>query len=134
MCVLIEARDTVDMVQAQELWKLLLDVYAAHGELLDFAEDRRRVQAAEIVLATWNTHKDKLAGQITMQPEILSKVSHDLAAYRTTLDPVMDSASLRDEGGLLPLDTQPEATVLEQDFSFDLDFQDIDWSFWISME
>jgi hypothetical protein len=128
MCVLIEARDSVDMIQAQELWKLLLDVYGAHVELLDFAEDRRRIQAAEIVLATWNTYKGKFAGQIPSEPEILSKLSLDLAAHRATLEPVVNDSDL-----LAPITTLG-STATEEDFSFDLDFQDIDWSFWNSME
>lgn len=134
MCVLIEARDATDMVQAQELWNLMLDVYAAHEDLLDFAGDRRRVQAAEIVLATWATCKGKFAGHIHNQPEILSRLSLDLAAYRATLDPLVDPASPRAEGVSLAQEIQLEATVDEEDFSFDLDFQDVDWSFWNSME
>lgn len=134
MCVLLEARDAVDMLQAQELWNLLVEVYAAHGELLDFDGDRRRVQAAEIVLATWNTHKGKFAGHIQSEPEILSKLSVELAAYRANMDAIVDPGVSRNENVLPTSDAQAGAAVVEEDFSFDLDFQDVDWSFWNSME
>lgn len=130
MCVLLEARDAIDVLQAQELWDLLEGAYGAHEELLDFAEDRRRIQAAEIVLATWHTHKGKFASHIHSEPEILSTLSAELAAYRTHMDPIVDPDVL----SKLPTpDTQAEAVVVEEYFSFGLDFQDVDWSFWNSM-
>lgn len=122
------------MTRAQELWKLMLEVYAMHEELLDFSGDRRRIQAAEIVLATWHSHEEKFAGHNHDKPEMLSKLSLELATYRAGLEPVVNPAMYRDESVSSAPDMLPEATAIEEDFSFDLDFQDIDWSFWNSME
>jgi hypothetical protein len=51
MCVLVEASDTDDMAKAQELWDLLASVYATDTELFELAEDRRRLHAAELIIA-----------------------------------------------------------------------------------
>lgn len=74
------------------------------------------------------------AGHSDDKPEKLSKLLLELATYRAGLEPLVDSAMRRAENVSLTPDLLVEATAIVEDFSFDLDFQDADWSFWNSIE
>jgi hypothetical protein len=115
MCVVIEARDAHDMRTSQESWDILAEVYAAHKDLLDFGDDRRRVYAAQLVIAAWKAHQSRYV------PQVFAEVSRKLSLFNN----VQENEKGRDDRV-----AEPEQLHAEADIDFDISFQDIDWSFW----
>jgi hypothetical protein len=130
MCLLVEASDTNDMFKAQELWDLLASVYATNTELLDLAEDRRRLHAAELIVAAWSAYRIKFANHQLETPGFVTNLEQALATYYNTFD--QESQEQGDEPTRPPLDSEP--FTLDGEFEFDIDLQDIDWSFWNSID
>jgi hypothetical protein len=134
MFVLVEAHEETDLQKAQELWELLSHVYAAHTDLLELADDRRKLHAADLVVTAWNAHLSKTSGEGTHTPKFVVTLSNRLAEYRTNFEG--DSAGARPNTEDL-WDQAPataDGTFAEGDFDFSMDLQDIDWSFWSSMD
>jgi len=131
MFVLIEASDQSDMYKAQELWDLLASVYTANADLLELAEDRRKLHAAELIVAAWSAHRTKYDGHQLEDPTFVVEVRQKLAAYCT--DPVPETIQTFRQAR----DNQtvpPDGFSIEGGFDFDMDLQDIDWSFWSSID
>lgn len=130
MCVLVEARDASnasEVDKAQGLWNLLDDVYAAHPDLVDFTHDRRRIHAAELVVAAWNAQQGRPSPQRLEKPQCVNDLSRRLTAHHAH-----DNAQQREGESQTTL---PDATgPSEMDLSFDIDFGDIDWGFWNSID
>lgn len=138
MLVLVEASRENDMGKAQETWDLLADVYATSPILFVLSEDRRRHHAAELVVAAWKAWQHRLgpSAQYMSPPPFVSQLKFELAAFRsgngkeTAAGPDQLQSTTSD---MAPI--TPESVMTENvDFAFDMDFQDIDWSFWNSME
>jgi hypothetical protein len=133
MFVLIEASGQSDVYKARELWDLLASVYAANTDLYELAEDRRKLHAAELIVAAWNAHRSKYGGQRLEHPNFVTELGQKLAAY--SVDIGVDTSQTYQQRG----DDQivPPAGLPEEgdfDFDFEMDLQDIDWSFWSSMD
>lgn len=130
MCVLVEARDASnanEVEKAQDLWNLLDDVYAAHPDLVDFTHDRRKLHAAELVIAAWKTHQSNEDARCIEKPKFLEDVSQRL----TTCHPPCEGQERQAEA---IESAQPAAEPIDMDLSFDIDFEDIDWGFWNSID
>ncbi|KAH3905269.1 hypothetical protein HBH56_218900 [Parastagonospora nodorum] len=140
MVVLVEASDTSNVVKAQELWDLLASVYASNADMFDLADDRRRLQAAEHVVAAWKAYPGRFDGQLLRQPPFILEVAQRLTTHRAGLDPgSMQPDYTPQEYKEEVLETpaeMPEGTFFdaEFDFEFDMELQDIDWSFWSSID
>jgi hypothetical protein len=134
MCVLIEARDAGEISQALELWELLAEVYEAHTELLCFANDRRKVHAAELVVAAWKVHQGKFSILVSETPSFLMELSQRLVTERAASGPERtQEQQVQGDNGTLETTAQDEQ-VFEVDFDFHTSFQDIDWNFWSSID
>ena len=133
MFVLIEASNQSDLDKAQELWDLLASIYAANTDLLELSEDRRKLHAAELIVAGWNAHRNKRDNQQLENPAFVVEIGQKLAQYRADLesDATQTSQQQRDGQAETAAGFSLEGTL---DFDFDMDFQDIDWSFWSSMD
>lgn len=130
MCVLVEARDASnasEVDKAQELWNLLSDVYAAHPDLVDFTHDRRRIHAAELVVAAWNAQHGRPSPQRLEKPKCVDELSQRLTAHHAH-----ENAQQREGEGQSALLSATEPS--EMDLNFDIDFGDIDWGFWNSID
>lgn len=139
MLVLVEASRENDMTKAQETWDLLANVYATNPILFVLSEDRRRHHAAELVVAAWKGWQQKLgpSAQYMSSPPFVSQLKAELAAFRSGVN--QETAAAPDQLQSMTSDVAPitpESIMTENvvDFTFDMDFQDIDWSFWNSME
>ncbi|KAL6721752.1 hypothetical protein ACLMJK_000857 [Lecanora helva] len=138
MCVLVEASQQNDESRTQRIWDLLSDLYVANSMLSRLSEDRRRSHAARLVVAAWKARQSKLApSQYIPKPDFVTHLEYQLSEVRS--------------GPVVPYDTKispqeiandsaqpviPETFLEDQDMNavFDLDFQDIDWSFWSSVD
>jgi hypothetical protein len=140
MIVLVEASDTSDAIKAQELWDLLASVYASNADLFGLADDRRRLQAAENVVAAWKAYPGRSDGQTLREPSFIVEVVQRLAAYRAGLEsastePSHTAREQEEESPSTP-GAVPDAASFEGefDFNFDMELQDIDWRFWSSID
>lgn len=138
MFVLVEASRENDISRAQEMWDLLASVYACNASLYDLEEDRRKLHAAELVIAAWKTWQHKFGvNQTLTPPHFVADLEDILASHRTRANKEMKTnpaLQQADQQGIMSL--TPESFLAEEDLNgtFDLDFQDIDWSFWNSMD
>jgi hypothetical protein len=101
-------------------------VYACNADLLDLAGDRRRSHAAEQIVAAWTTLSCR--SEKPKQPTFMHEVTRRLAALR--IDPDLVAQQQKDNEHV-------SNTVLEQfdlGLEFDMDLEDIDWSFWSSID
>lgn len=133
MCVLIEASRIDDLPKAQEVWDLLTDIYANNKELHDVIEDRRRYHAAELVIAAWKAWQNKPnPQQLIEDPSFIQGLEKELAKHRRKSDKVAGKSVVDSHATPAPAAITPHEALTQEDFTavFDLDFQDIDWSFW----
>lgn len=138
MVVLVEASHESDMDKCQRIWSLLSDLYAANTSLLELTEDRRRLHAAELIVAAWKTCQSKgTVGQSSLKPELVMTLESRLAEC-LNMSAQRSSAKNghKDNTGEATGLEIPQSLPVEQDATglFDLDFQDIDWSFWNSID
>lgn len=138
MVVLVEASHESDMDKCQRIWTLLSDLYAANTSLLELAEDRRKLHAAELIVAAWKTCQSKgTVGQSSLRPNFVINLENRLAEClaKSTQRSSTKNGHEENPEGAVGLET-PQSLPVEQDASvlFDLDFQDIDWSFWNSID
>lgn len=137
MFVLVEAARENDVSKAQEMWDLLASVYTCNVSLHDLEEDRRRLHAAELVVAAWKAWQNKFGiGQYT-PPQFVVDLESGLASHRTRVGQEITSGSVVQRGprtSFAPITPESFLTAEDMSGTFDLDFQDIDWSFWNSMD
>lgn len=138
MCVVVEASHQNDPSKTQCIWDLLSNLYSTNSTLSRLSEDRRRPHAAELVVAAWKARQNtSTSHQHLPQPECLAHLEAKLSEYRTELAQSKNAHAARQED----IEQKPEPISSEQLFAeqdvdaiFDLDFQDIDWSFWSSID
>jgi hypothetical protein len=134
MFVLVEAHEESDPYKEQELWILLSDVYAAHTDLLALADDRRKLHAAELVVTAWNTQRGGGPNEIPDAPAFVVTLSSKLTEYRASFG-ANDAESHLKTGDLQePEAVSADGMFAEGFFDFDMELQDIDWSFWSSID
>jgi hypothetical protein len=134
MSVLVESHEESDPYKEQKLWELLSDVYAAQTDLLSLEDDRRNLHAAELVVTAWNAHCNKSPGEFLVAPPFVVTLSNKLAEYRARFEPE-NVEERRNTAEFQQLDSvSTEGILTEGYFEFDMDLQDIDWSFWSSID
>jgi hypothetical protein len=134
MSVLVESHEESDPYKEQKLWELLSDVYAAQTDLLSLEDDRRNLHAAELVVTAWNAHRNKSPGEFLVAPPFVLTLSNKLAEYRARFEPENEEEH-RNTAEFQQLDSvSTEGLLTEGYFEFDMDLQDIDWSFWSSID
>lgn len=138
MFVLVEASRETDIFKAQETWELLASVYATNPNLFELSADRRRHHAAELVVAAWKAWQTRLgsSAQSMTPPDFVLQLEAELAAYRAEIEYEKTSASTQQQNAQSNVEPITPDSIMNEDMNvvFDLDFQDIDWSFWSSME
>lgn len=138
MFVLVEASRENDILKAQETWDLLANVYASNASLFQLADDRRRHHAAELVTAAWRAwqHKFGANARHMSPPSFVTQLEIGLAAFGTNMgqeEVLMPGQHQDAKADVLPI--TPESVMTgDTNNIFDMDVQDIDWSFWNSME
>lgn len=122
--LLVDLPQLTDVGRIKAAWALLGDLYGAAAFLKDFAVDQRRLRAAELVLAAWKACASKSVVEGMQTPGFVTELE------------TLVSQAMATEGGALP-DWQvgePIADGLRTDQTFsellNLDFADIDWSYW----
>ena len=139
MCILVEASQQTVEPKAQRIWDLLSNLYSSNAFLVEISEDRRRVHAAELVVAAWKAREHKTARNLCPpKPAFVTILENQLKIQHTK------SGQKRDADAAQLDDAKPGSVQLpsdelfpeqkEADFDFNLDFQDIDWSFWSSID
>ncbi|KAK9781353.1 hypothetical protein SCARD494_14126 [Seiridium cardinale] len=138
MVVLVEASNETDTDKCQHIWDVLSDLYASNKSFLELTEDRRRLHAAELIVAAWKTCQSRgTLGRTLPRPDFVSNLEKQLvesvAASTQTSAPKDTDANLPGEPAVL--DTYP-SFLDDQDGNglLELNFQDIDWSFWNSFD
>lgn len=127
-----------DISKRQRFWDLLSDLYTANASLSELLEDRRKLHAARLVVAAWKARPNKSETDRSVpSPDLVANLEARLSEGSTGLAPntkAEEAEPKSAEEGLEPVTS--ESLMAEQDFSavFDLDFQDIDWSFWNSID
>lgn len=138
MFVLVEALRENDIAKAQETWDLLASVYASNPSLFELPEDRRRHHAAELVVAAWKAWQHKLgpSAHYISPPSFVSQLELGLTAARSGTDQDDVSASEQEQSVNTKVGPMTPESIVAEDVNaiFDMDFQDIDWSFWNSIE
>jgi hypothetical protein len=134
MFVLVEAYEECELPKAQELWEFLSEVYAAHTDLLELADDKRKLHAAELIVTAWNAHLIKIPGQGPNTPDFVVALSNRLAEYRASFKGDSAEGHLNTGDFCDQATTSADETIAEGDFEFGMDLQDIDWSFWSSID
>ena len=137
MVVLVEASQENDVDKCERIWALLSDLYAANTSLFELTQNRRRLHAAELIVAAWRTCQSKgTVGHSSAKPEFVSRLKSRLAEC-TTESTVASNAKNEHEGPEGRMEpNNPQGLPPDQDVDtlFDLDFQDIDWAFWNSID
>jgi len=138
MVVLVEASQESDMDKCQRIWTLLSDLYEANTSLLELEQDRRRLHAAELIVAAWNTCQSKgTVGQLSPKPEFVITLEGRLAESLAGPAQRLNAGVVRENnaGETIGLNT-PQSLPTDQDANalFDLELQDIDWFFWNSID
>lgn len=137
MCVLVEASRIDDLPKAQEVWDLLSEVYNTNRELHDVIEDRRRYHAAELVIAAWKAWQNKPSPlKLIENPTFVDGLEKELAKHRKKSEKAAGKTVAGASSSPAPPSITPHDALTQEDFTavFDLDFQDIDWSFWDSID
>lgn len=134
MVVLVEASRETDPANCQGIWALLSDLYDTNNSLLELAGDRRRLHAAELIVAAWKACRSKgTMGRSLPKPSFVSKLEERLKkiAMEPAEAPVAGEVVEGKREGEMRLD-MPSGVLGEEDFNFslDLNFEDIDWAFW----
>ncbi|KAL9109897.1 MAG: hypothetical protein Q9227_005420 [Pyrenula ochraceoflavens] len=129
MGVLVEASRQHETAKTNRIWGLLSDLYSTNSTLWELSEDRRKAQAAELVITAWKARQNKLDHQL-QKPDFVANLETRLAEHRLLL-----------QGGAVKQETNESVatshSVLlgeEMDALFNIDFQDIDWSFWSGID
>lgn len=138
MCVLVEASQQNDESKTQRMWDLLSELYSTNPTLSRLAEDRRRYHAAELIVAAWKARQSRSnSNQSLPKPDFVTHLETLLP------DPSIDSAQKPNKTAAQLGDAAqhaepvtPQSFLAEQDIDadFSLDFQDIDWAFWSSID
>lgn len=139
MCLLVEAAHQAEGPKMQQIWTLLSELYESNKFLAELSEDRRRVHAAELVAAAWKNRQNNIApNACPPKPAFVVHLEAQLAEYRLKKAQsygakVTEQASVGQASDAVNADTLfPELQDVNADFS--LDFSDIDWAFWSSID
>ncbi|KAL8968213.1 MAG: hypothetical protein Q9183_002569 [Haloplaca sp. 2 TL-2023] len=139
MIVLVEASQQSDLEKSQRIWDLLSALYSINLTLSQFHEDRRISHAAELVSIAWRTceRRSHTIGA-SPKPDFVMRLETQLEAYRRQMkqgESEVPTENLSSADRTFWPST-PETMGSGQDANamFDLDFQDIDWSFWSSID
>ena len=139
MCLLVEAAHQAEGSKMQQIWTLLADLYESNEFLSELSEDRRRVHAAELVAAAWKARQNNIAPNVCPpKPAFVVHLETQLAEHRLHKAQshganVTPQASVGQADEAVNADTLfPGSQDANADFS--LDFSDIDWAFWSSID
>jgi hypothetical protein len=138
MGILIEASQHAGSSRTQQIWDLLSELYAANTSLSELSDDRRKSQAANLVVNAWNARQSKPTSDgIWSKPDFVTKLEAQLAqagkGHPQNTSTVAEHQDIS-EGGVDA--ANPKILPAEQDIGglLDLDLQDIDWDFWSSID
>lgn len=138
MCVLVEAAREEDTSKAQEIWNLISSTYAINKSFWELSEDQRKYQAAELVVTAWKTWQKRFGSSLDLSnPGFAEELERELIKQRRRMNGEIVSESTQQQGEDLENTLlTPESLGIEGilDADFDMDFQDIDWSFWNGIE
>ncbi|KAI5264013.1 hypothetical protein E4T47_08875 [Aureobasidium subglaciale] len=122
--VIVEVMQLKGAPEAQRIWDVISDLYTYNKNLLELSEDRRKHHAAELIIKAWKARAQ--ADPSAFKPSCVAVLESLLAEKQS--DAVQ--AQFGDTGQ--PLD--PVMTDEDLNAILDMEFQDIDWSFWAGME
>ncbi|KAL8868028.1 MAG: hypothetical protein Q9174_005263 [Haloplaca sp. 1 TL-2023] len=134
MIVLVEASQQSDPEKSQRIWDLLSGLYTTNSTLFQFHEDRRISHAASLVSTAWKTCEKR---SHTPKPDFVTRLETQLEAYRRQIkegETEISTENLSAERPFEPLTPETMGSGQDPNAMFDLNFQDIDWSFWSSID
>lgn len=138
MCVLVEASQQADTGKTERIWSLLSELYSTNPGLSQLSSDRRRSYAAELIVRTWKARQNKLeSNQRQPTPDFVTQLDAQLLEFRAEAPQKFSTEELQLDGVRQSgEDAALESFSADHDFNaiFNLDFQDIDWSFWSSID
>jgi hypothetical protein len=126
MIVLIEASETSE-TKAEELWNILSAIYECNPNLYDLADDRRKLHAAELIVGALKGHQSRFGGALLDNLAPFEQLARKLAAYQGANGHTDEPVTSAEPASMYEL-------VDNAGFDFDMDFHDIDWSFWSSTD
>ena len=136
--VLVEALQQNDVSMVQRIWDVLTDIYATNPALSKLSEDRRYFRASEMVIAAWRSREVRAKSEETLsKPGFVAHLETRLLEYSTKhvqSNSTNSALRLGSENVTDSATTGPFLSEVDMDAFIDLDFQDIDWSFWNSSD
>lgn len=137
MCVVIEAAQTNKESTTERIWDLLIELYTVNMPLWHLADDHRRPHAAGMIIHAWKLREEKHTGQLLLlKPQFLEQLESKLSAYQARHPSIVNANPSQHRADATKFEYRTDGQYPnEQDFNipWDLDFQDIDWSFWTSV-
>lgn len=132
----MEAAHEEDPDNAQKMWDLLSNTYANNSNLWELWEDRRKYQAAELVVIAWRTWQKRFGIALHLSnPSFVEDLERELVKQRQKTNEETFYDPLQPHTEVTPLTPDTVGAVEgDVDAVFDVDFQDIDWSFWSSID
>ncbi|KAL9616876.1 MAG: hypothetical protein Q9160_008298 [Pyrenula sp. 1 TL-2023] len=138
MCVIVEASRQNDTSKTERIWALLSELYSTNPSLSQLSKDRRRSYAAGLIVNAWKARQNKLeVSEKQPTPDFVTQLDAQLADCWAEATHKLSTEEVQQEGGRQSgEDLALESFLTDQEFNamFNLDFQDIDWSFWSSID
>ncbi|KAI5196002.1 hypothetical protein E4T39_07980 [Aureobasidium subglaciale] len=122
--VIVEVMQLKGAPEAQRIWDVISDLYTYNKNLLELSEDRRKHHAAELIINAWKARYQ--ADPFAQKPSCVSVLESLLTESREEATQV--------QSGDVELPLEPVMTDEDLNVILDMEFQDIDWSFWAGME
>jgi hypothetical protein len=112
------------------MWELISRVYDANTSLYQLSTNRRHLHAAELVLSASKARQMKSSpNDCPRTPEFVIKLEAHVAG-----DAGKAAGGSTNPSPNITTDLSTDCRALENDGPFDLDFQEVDWGFWESID
>ncbi|XWX01782.1 hypothetical protein V2A60_009811 [Cordyceps javanica] len=121
--LLVDLPRLTDVSRIKASWMLLSELYGAASFLKDFSLDKRRLRAAELVLAAWKACASNVVVDGIQRPGFITELETIVWQAKVT-DGVLPESQISEHTANVP-DAQKTFSEL-----LDLDFADIEWSYW----
>lgn len=126
IAMLVDIPHSTDISKLKEAWNLVESLYSTAEFLSDFSGDKRRIRAAELIISAWNACESRPDLHGWARPEFIYKLETGIQQINSA-----DAEENHERN-------HQEATVVDDpaggDISFsdflELDFAEIEWSFW----
>jgi hypothetical protein len=128
IAMLVDMPHLTDCSKIKAAWALLEDLYAAASFLKDFSEDKKRLRAAELLIAAWDACINKPGLENMTRPDFVA----ELEALVSDIEVNEVSAATGQRGTRVAEPVADDFPGVGESISglLDFEFADIEWSYW----